>query len=276
MMKMSRATTLLTALPLLVTLALPASADARLSVLMDVLKMPEAVAILRAEGLDYAQDLNTDMLAGQGGPAWQAQIDAIYDPGRMVETVRARIGQAVTGPALEDTIAFFDSGLGTRIIELENTARAAMSDPDVEDAARANYAELTGSDDARLAQVAELIEAGDMLNRNVTSAMNANYQFMRGLADGDAVEMTEEDILADVATQQDQIAEDTEGWLYGFMLLAYSPLSDEEFETYIAFSRTAAGRALNRGLFDGFGAAYVEISYALGQAVAVNMVQEEL
>jgi len=34
--------------------------------------------------------------------------------------------------------------------------------------------------------------------------------------------------------------------------------------------------ALNRALFDGYGAAYAEISYALGRAIALNMVAEEL
>lgn len=275
-MKMIQTARFCMAVPLMITLALPAWADARLSVLMDVMKMPEAVNILRAEGLEYAEGLNADMLAGQGGPAWQAQVDAIYDPDRMVETVRAQMEEAVTGPALEETIAFYGSDLGTKIIELENTARAAMSDPDVEATARAKYAELQGSDAARLAQIGTLIESGNMLDRNITSAMNANYHFMRGLADGNAVEMSEEDILSDVATQQEQIAEDTESWLFGFMLLAYSPLSDAELDSYIAFSQSSAGRAMNRGLFDGFGAAYVEISYALGQAIAVNMVQEEL
>ena len=54
------------------------------------------------------------------------------------------------------------------------------------------------------------------------------------------------------------------------------PLSDEEMAAYIAFARTEAGQALNRALFDGFGAAYEDISYALGRTVAHNMLAEEL
>ena len=62
--------------PLLALMALPLWADARMSVLAEVLKLREAVHILRAEGLSFANDLNADMLDGQGGAGWQVQVDA--------------------------------------------------------------------------------------------------------------------------------------------------------------------------------------------------------
>ena len=42
-----------------------------------------------------------------------------------------------------------------------------------------------------------------------------------------------------------EITEDTTAWLYGYMLLAYSPLSDDELATYVAFAQTEAGQSLN-------------------------------
>ncbi len=120
------------------------------------------------------------------------------------------------------------------------------------------------------------ITTGDMLNRNVTSALNSNVQFLRGLAEGGAIEMSEDDILADVSGDLDATREDTASWLFGFLLLAYHPLDDTELEAYIAFSQSDAGQALNRALFNGFGAAYDDISYALGRAVALNMTTQEL
>ena len=262
--------------PLLVMLALPAWADARLTVLVDVLKLRESAFILRQEGLTYAADLDADMLNGQGGSSWQVQVDAIYDADRMVEAVRSALAGELEAEAVETVITFFASELGQKIVTLENTARQAMSEGDVEEAARARYAELADSDDSRLTQLTAFIASGDMLNRNVTSALNSNYQFMRGLADGDVIEMTDEDILADVANETEEITEDTTSWLYGFFLLAYHPLDDAEFESYLEFSETEAGKALNRALFDGFGVAYEDISYALGRAVALNMTAEEL
>ncbi len=262
--------------PLLAVLALPVWADARLTVAVDVLKLREAAQILRDEGLGHAQELNTDMLNGQGGPGWQLQVEAIYDIDRMVEQIRTAIAAELQGDALEEVITFFASDLGQRIVTLENTARVAMADSDVEEAARGRCLEMSGSEAPRLRLLEDFAASGDMIERNVTSAMNSNYQFMRGLADGDALEMSEEDMLADVAGDIDEIRDDTTSWLMGYFLLTYHPLSDEEMQRYLAFSETEAGQALNRALFDGFGRAYQDISYALGRTVALNMLAEEL
>ena len=109
--------------PLLLMLALsPAWADARLTVLVDVLKLQEAALILREEGITYAEDLNTDMLAGDGGAGWQQQVEAIYDPARMVEMVRRDLKIGVFGEDRGDVIAFFSSDLGVQIVDLENSA----------------------------------------------------------------------------------------------------------------------------------------------------------
>lgn len=265
---------------LLVLVSGPAFADARMTVLVDVLKLPEAARILRDEGLNHAAELDADMLDGRGGAGWQIQIDAIYETGRMVEAVRRALERELQGPdlaaELEETINFFASDLGTKIISLENSARAAIVDKDVEEAARARYAELEGTDNSRLAMITDFVESGDMINRNVTSAMNSNYQFLRGLADGGATEMSDDEMLADVAGDIDEITDDTMSWLFGYLLLAYHPLSDAELQVYLTYTQTDAGQALNRGLFDGFGKAYEDISYALGRAVALNMTAQEL
>ncbi len=262
--------------PLLWLLATPLWADARTAVLMDVLKIDALAQILHAEGLDYAETLNRDMLNGQGGPAWQVQVDAIYDPQRMTETLRASLEAALDADQREAVIAFFASDTGAQIVALENAARAAIGQPDVETAARERFADLDGTDDPRLARITTLIDNASMIDRNVTAAMNANYQFLRGLGDGGAIEMTQAEMLADVAQQHDEITQDTTGWLYGYFLLAYSPLDDAALDAYLAFSQTDAGAALNTALFDGFGKAYAEISYGLGRAVALNMVADAL
>ncbi|MGJ8629380.1 MAG: DUF2059 domain-containing protein [Sulfitobacter sp.] len=265
---------------LMVLAAGAALADARMTVLVDVLKLSEAAHILREEGLEHALELDADMLDGRGGAGWQSQVDAVYNTERMVETVRGALADALQSPAssaeLEETIEFFASDLGAKIVTLENSARVAILDKDVEEAARARYEALEGTDDTRLALIKGFVESGDMINRNVTSAMNSNYQFLRGLADGNAIEMGDYEMLADVAADIDEITDDTVSWLYGYLLLAYHPLSDAELQVYLTYSQTKAGQALNRGLFDGFGKAYEDISYALGWAVALNMTAEEL
>ncbi|SFF10631.1 hypothetical protein SAMN04488523_11856 [Sulfitobacter brevis] len=262
--------------PLMMLMALPAWADARMSVLVDVLQLEAAAQILRVEGLEHAANLNTEMLDGKGGAGWEVQVGAIFDTARMVETVRLALEAELDADAREEVIAFFGAPAGTRIIELENEARAAIIAPKVEKAARARYAQLDADADPRLDLISQIIEPADMTTRNVTSALNANFQFLRGLADGGGSNMSEEEMLAQVSGDLEEVTNDTGVWLYSYMLLAYHPLDDTELLAYIAFSNTPAGVALNRALFVGFGAAYEDISYALGRVVALNMTAEAL
>lgn len=69
---------------------------------------------------------------------------------------------------------------------------------------------------------------------------------------------------------------DTVDWLMGYLMLSYQPLNDAETERLAEFVQTSAGRALNAAISDGFGTMYSYISYALGRAVALNMVGSDL
>ncbi|MCX7559752.1 DUF2059 domain-containing protein [Sulfitobacter sp. F26204] len=255
---------------------LSALADARMNVLVDVLKLHEAAEILSEEGIAQTQDLNDEMLNGQGGAGWALQVSRIYEPALMVELVRAELEQELKGAELEEVISFYASEKGTQIVELENAARRAIQDKDVEAAARGRFISSEGQDDPRLMLIEEYVKSGDMITRNVTSALNSNYQFLRGMVDGNAIEMTEEEMLKDAAGDIEESSRDTSEWLHGFLLLAYHPLTDDDLRTYIAFAKTPAGQALNRALFNGFGKAYEDISYALGRTVALNMTAKEL
>ncbi|WP_299030426.1 DUF2059 domain-containing protein [uncultured Sulfitobacter sp.] len=259
-----------------VLVAMPLWAGARHTVLMDVLQVRELGQILHIEGLEFGATLDRDWLEGQGGPAWTQQVVRIYDPERIIEGIRAGLEPALEGDVLEDAIAFFASDLGSRIITLENSARRALAEPAVEEEARARFAALQGSSDPRISQINRMIDAGDLINRNVTSALNSNYNFLRALVDGNVYVMTDDEILSDVLSERDEITADTLNWLGAFMLLAYSPLSEDELNVYAEFSETPAGKALNAGLFAGFDPLYEDISYAIGRAMALNMAAEEL
>lgn len=262
--------------PLLWLLALPALADARLTVLVDLLALREAATILRDEGQAHAETLNRDMLDGRGGPGFQAQLGQIYDVERMVETVRKSLAEGMEPAEIEAAIDFYASDLGARIIQYENSARATISDTVAEAAAREQYVLSRDKEKAKIAQIDRLIEAGDMIGRNVSTTLNSNFQFLRGLSDGGALDDSEADLLADVAGEWDAVTEDTDGWLHAYMLLAYHPLDTEALSAYADFAETEAGRALTSALFAGFGRAYEDISYALGRAVALNMTAEDL
>ena len=96
---------------------------------------------------------------------------------------------------------------------------------------------------------------------------------LRVIVDG---KLDDRAILADVWSGEEETRADTESWLFGFLLMAYRPLSDVEMADYNAFSRTGAGQALNAALFEGFEVMYRDISHALGLAAAQAMSFSEL
>jgi hypothetical protein len=252
-----------------------AFAQAQLSVAMDRLGIAEMIEIMRVEGVDYAASLNDEMLDGQGGSLWIAQVDGIYDATRMGETVRASLA-TLSDEHLRTINVFYGSDVGHQVIALELAARRAVMDKDLETIAREAYVQAVAENDPKVVQLQRLEQSGDMIERNVTGALTANYRFFSGMVDGDAFAMSEDEIIAEAWAQEDEIREDTSEWLMGYLMLSYQPLEDDAFEAYLTFAETPAGRALNGAIFDGFNTMYADISYALGRAVALNLIGDEL
>jgi hypothetical protein len=249
---------------------------AQVDELLDALGIDEMLEIMREEGLAYGEELGDDMFSGGTRPSWRALLEDIYDPEKMRVIMRRDFKQALDGADAEPLIAFFNTPTGEKIVSLELSARRAMIDEDVEAAARDHYRMLAGSSDPRLEQIQRFVAAGDLLEVNVAGALNASFQFYRGLVDGGGLDMSESEILSDVWSQEDETRDDTRDWLYGFLLLAYRPLSDEQLEDYIELSNAPEGKLLNQALFAGFNEMYDEISYALGLAVAQEMMAQDL
>ncbi|PRY76471.1 DUF2059 domain-containing protein [Marivita geojedonensis] len=244
--------------------------------LLDALGVPRIVELMRAEGLEYGDTLAEDMVPGGGTAGWQSTIDRIYDEERMLATVRevfaAEFGDAETDPLL----AFFESPTGQQIVSLELSARDAMREQEIEDAARAAFRDLEGGDSRELAAISDFVETNDLIEANLVGALNANYMFYLGLVDGGALQMSEADILTEVWSSEEETRADTREWVFAFLLMAYRPLEDGVVESYTELSQTDPGRALNRALFAGFNKMYDDISYALGMAVAREMQVQEL
>jgi hypothetical protein len=244
--------------------------------LMMALQIDDLLTVMRVEGVAYGEELAQDMLPGGITPRWLSLLDEIYDTEKMRSVVLGGFDNVIEDSDTGPLIDFFSTDLGQRIVQLELSARRAMIDDRVEEAARETYRIRKDAGDARLDQISRFIEVNDLLEENVVGALNASLRFYTGIVDGGGMAIGEADILSDVWSQEEETRDDTRGWLYGFLLLAYEPLTDAELETYIALSVSPEGRALNRALFRGFNAMYDEISYALGLAAARQMQQQDL
>ena len=248
--------------------------------LQEALKLPEVFAVMSEEGRDYGRDLEADMFPGAGGRQWQDAVAGIYSVDRMLADFGAAFEAELTRGDT-DTAAmldFFTSDLGQRVTTLEVSARRALLDEAVEDASRLKLEEMRAEADPRLDLISEFVTVNDLVEANVTGGLNANYAFYLGLADADALgrEMSEDEVISEVWGQEDDIRAETDLWIHSYLAMAYAPLTDAELEDYIAFSQTEAGKDLNRALFAGFDALFVDVSRQLGRAAGAVLAGQDL
>lgn len=249
--------------------------SARISQLIQTMQIDDMLGIMRQEGLDYGDTLDDDMFGGSAGAGWSQAVGRIYD----AETLRQRIESAMLREyaqdpsGLADTEAFFGSALGQKILALEVEARRTLLDKAAKDAAELRAQMMTDDNDPRMDLLQRFADANDLLDMNVAGAMTSNLAFYKGLAAEGAFdkELTEDQMLSDVWSQELDVRKESEKWLFSFLSLAYAPLSDPELEAYIAFSETPAGQRVNAVLFAAFDEAFRQISFDLGRAAAKQM-----
>nr|WP_255723043.1 DUF2059 domain-containing protein [Thalassobius sp. Cn5-15] len=260
---------------LIIIAGLPASAQvargAQIDALFEALGMPEMLGMLRDEGVAYGDELAEQMLPGGSDPVWQAVVADLHNPDDLRALMRSGFEESFGDTDAAPLLDFFNSEAGKRIVGLELAARRAFMDDAVEEAAREQVRDIAAPFDDHLGAIDAFVEQNDLVEMNVTGALNSNYMFMRGLVQGGAFQMSEGDILADVWAQEEETRADSREWIYAFLTLAYQPLSVEEVQAYVALSGTKEGAAMNRALFAGFDNMYGAISLSLGVAIARQM-----
>jgi hypothetical protein len=246
--------------------------------LIDALGMDRLLPVMREEGLVYAADLAEQMLPGRAGPSWENAVDRIYAVGKMRRIMARELAARLETDEIQVLTSFFTSDLGRRIVGLEVSAREAMLDPEVEAAAEATYAEMRRDGAPRLDLLEAFVEENELVEMNVVGALNSNWAFYQGLESGGAFDgrMSEDQMLADVWGQEEEIRDDTREWVYSYFALAYRPLSDDELRAYTELSATPEGEALNTALFAAFDVVFEQISRDLGRAVATAMSGEDI
>lgn len=261
----------------LILLTDPALADraGEMSRLITALRFEETIEIMRDEGLRYGGEVGQEMLAEGELARWDAIVAEVYDRATMQAKVTEGFAAALDGVDLAPLLAFFE-GPGQEIVALELAARKSLLDPEIEKATEKLYAQMLKDGDVLVERVDVFIDDSDLIERNVTGALNANLVFYTGLADGGALDLPEADMLADIWAQEDDMRRQTETWLRSFLVLAYQPLARGKLEAYIALYQSPAGRDLNRALFAAYDGMYEDLSYQLGLAVALQMQGEDL
>ena len=125
--------------------------------------------------------------------------------------------------------------------------------------------------DDRLDLLEDFIAANDLIESNVVGAMNSDIAYFRGFSAGAQKDMglDEADIMREVWAGEPEARAQVMEWVYGFSALAYQPLDEDEFDAYIAFGKTDAGRALNTAVFAAFDNVYADLARGLGAGTAL-------
>lgn len=253
-----------------------AATRAEIDNLFGLLRIDEMLQVMRDEGIDYGDSLADDMLPGGTGPGWQAIVQRIHDTEKMGAVLRASFDDSFAGADAAPLLEFFGSDSGQRIVGLELEARRAFLDADFSDAALENFRSQDETYEPHLAAIDRFVAVNDLIEYNVSGALNANYMFFLGLAEGGAINLSEEDMLREVWATEEGTRTDTREWIYAYLMTAYDPLSVAEIDAYTALSETGPGQALNQALFAGFDEMYKMISLSLGLALARQMQGESL
>lgn len=260
--------------------AAPGFADqsAERMALYDAMGLPEMFAIMREEGVSYGTQVEADLFPDRGGSEWAELVGRIYDAELMQAEVYAALDAELDGDDVVAMLDFFTSDLGETIIGYEIAARRALLDDAVEEASEEAAAIAAADDTPRFQLVSEYVEANDLIETNIVGALNSSFAFYMGLMDGGAFDqnLTEDQILADVWSQEPDIRQSTTEWVFSFLMLAYQPLEDGDLQTYVQFSKTDAGQQLNDALFVAFDGMFERVSRQLGLGATRFMTGAEL
>ncbi len=179
------------------------------------------LAVMEEEGLAYGQDLEEELFPGAGGSRWNGIVALIYDRPTLQTPVRDGLLETCWGliPRRSARSPAFYSGRS-------RSAHPRARDRGPPRPARHRASKrpraspssgCTATRDPRLDLLERFAEANDLVEENVAGALNSNLAFYRGMSEGGAFtgsEMTEEEMLSEVWSQEAEMRAETEGWLY--------------------------------------------------------------
>jgi hypothetical protein len=237
----------------------------------------QLMQIVATEGARHGMKLEDTLFPGKGGRAWERVVGAIQAPEHLRDKIGAVLAEELSPRDIATALAYLNEGPGKRIVGREVQVRREMLDAPGAGGMEAVSEHAIELDDTRSALLAELIGSLDLVTANVSSGLNANLAFYRGLADGGAMKkrLTESEMLDMVWSQQDEVRSATETWLEGYLTRAYAPLDDSDLREHIAFASTPSGQRYFSAMFMGFGKVFEETSYDLGRAAAGFIVAED-
>ncbi|MDA5095722.1 hypothetical protein O2N63_16645 [Aliiroseovarius sp. KMU-50] len=246
--------------------------------LWTALRMDETIDIIREEGMDHAIGAALDLTGRPADEGWRNQVASIYDPQQMSRQVREGMSLALADRDISKVLGYYESKIGQKVIDLEISARRSYLSPGIDEMAREIW-DWGAKDSPHAELIRRYVEDADLIERNVAGALNSNLAFLQAFSDETPEEefrMDEQMILNEVLKEEAQLRLDTTEWLYGYLSMAYAPLSVAELQELVEISVSPQGQLLNSVLFKGFDPMFIEVARALGHAAGRTQWQLDL
>lgn len=212
-----------------------------------LLKLIGFDAFVEGLALSFQDSDNALAQSDEGfGVAWDLAARQVFPADDMLEEIVGQMDGALPAENIDEMIQFFESDLGRKVTELEVAAQTGEGAARLQSEGSAILTDMIENDPARLQQYAAMVDALGIVEAQVTTAMNINFAIMTGMSASGKLpyEMSEEEILGNIAAQQDMFRADIQDNVFITFAYTYQDLSDAELAAYIDFLTSQNGRAL--------------------------------
>lgn len=253
---------------------------ARIADLAKAMGLGPLLAVMREEGLNNGRDLDRDILRGQGGVPFQAEIAGINDPSAAQGRIEAALLAALADQpgVLAAAEAFYATDLGRKVATLEVEGRRALLDPEVRAAAGEVWRGMGRAGLPRVEVLNRLVRETDLVAMNLAIQTHNSLAFYQGLREGGGLPdpLPDSEVRADLAQREGQMRLVIRDWLFPYLALCYEPLSDAELDSYAAFLTSSEGKALNMAMTGALDSYFAGIAHETGLAVSRRMAGQDI
>ena len=245
----------------------------------DAIGMYDFLRIVSDESVLGADQIRTEFFPDLDPEVWESEMRQLFAVETLVMNFEAAWGATLLDAEDRTVVmAFFTSEMGQSIVTAEIAAREGMADPGIAEAAQSAVLMAVQNNDPRLARHAEFSADMGLVDRSVSSMMNAQLQFLSGLSDGGGLEppLPQDEILRFVAAQLPALQVEAADWLAAYQLMAYGALEPADFEMFAQFNDTEEGRALANSIFAAFDETFEATQYELGLIAARYVIGDDI
>ena len=244
--------------------------------LFAALNLEEIVSVIRQEGMEEAEATSEIYLKNIKQDNFRSSINELYSIELMQSKITAGLRAALSETDAQSALAFYQTPLGVLVSKLETTARLAISDDEVEEMAVSTAAKALQSGDSRAKVLQKAVTDMKLTEYNLSGAFSTRFAFLSGLAEAEELGITQDQIIALIAQDNDDLRDEIDKWVLGYVFMTYKPLSDEQLTRYLDFQMSAIGEELNRALFEVFNDLSVQNAGQLGKLLAFSIQARQL